>query len=231
MTEGPTDVQPDEARSNLLIAELVADLRPVRPIPSLRTAVGGILGVWLAAAAVSLFLNDFSPERIGGFAGWIGPGGVFTGLGMMGLGGVVAALALAAPGRERAARGGALFAMLGLGLSAGIGTYLVINGQNGVLQNGSGIADLTCLLIACAVAAVPAVGVTMLAGRAAPFRPLVLVIAAAAGTAAWGAVTAQATCPYGGLRHLMVGHLMAPAIGALLLSLPLLFVLRRSDRA
>jgi hypothetical protein len=149
---------------------------------------------------------------------------------MMGLGGVVAALALGRPGRESAARGGAVFAMLGLGLAAGIGSYLVFEGQS-AMMDADGMADMTCLLIACAVALLPAIGVMVMAGRAAPYRSLVLVIAAAAGTAALGAVTTQATCPFGGLRHLMIGHLLAPAVGALLLSLPLLFVLRRSTRS
>lgn len=219
-----------EERSDELVQELVADLEPVRPIPALGTAVAGVVGIWLAVAVLGLSLKGLRPDGLGSFMVLLGPGGIFAGLGMMGAGGIVAGIALGIPGREGTARLAVLFSMLGLGLGAGVGTYLFVQSPSAGMQ-GDGMTDLTCLLVACGVALLPSVGVAILAGRAAPFRPLVLVIAAAAGAAALGAVTAQAICPYDGLRHLMLGHLLAPAAGALLLSLPLLFVLRRSGRS
>jgi hypothetical protein len=73
--------------------------------------------------------------------------------------------------------------------------------------------------------------VVWFAGRAAPFRPVVLVLAAAAGTAALGAITAQASCHHWEMRHLLVGHALAPAVGVLLLTLPLLVALKRLGRS
>lgn len=92
-------------------------------------------------------------------------------------------------------------------------------------------SDLHCLLVACAVGLLPALGVVAFAGRAAPHRPLVLAVAAAAGAVALGTVAAQASCPYADLRHLLMGHALAPALGALLLVLPLLVALHRTERA
>ncbi len=68
-------------------------------------------------------------------------------------------------------------------------------------------------------------------GRAAPYRPIVLVLAAAAGTAALGAITAEASCPHPEMRHLLVAHALAPVVGVLLLTLPLLVALRRVGRS
>ena len=216
--------------SDDLIRELVSDLEPVKPIPSVRAAVAGVVGVWLAVAAIGVGIKGLRPDGLDALTASLGPGGIFAGLGLMGIGGVVASVALAVPGREQTARAGLLLAGLGLAISAGVGTFLFVQSPLAGMQ-GDGSTHLSCLLMACTVALLPALGVTWFAGRAAPFRPIVLVIAAGAGTAALGAVTAQAICPYDGLRHLMLGHLMAPGVGALLLSLPLLVALRRGERS
>jgi hypothetical protein len=118
---------------------------------------------------------------------------------------------------------------LAFAAAAGVGTLLL------AASPASGVdaptrADLGCLLNACAVAVLPSFGVIWFAGRTAPHRPLVLVLAAAAGTAALGAATAQTVCAVADARHLLVGHVLGPAAGALVLTLPLLFALRRTTR-
>ena len=217
-------------RTEELVRELVADLEPVTPIPRLRTVVAGVVGVWLAVAALGIGVKGLRPDWLDVFLTPLGPGGILAGLGMMGIGGVIASVALGVPGRERTVRAGIVIALSGLAAAAGVGTVLLLQSP-AVGMQGNAMIHFGCLSVACGVALLPALGVTIFAGRAAPLRPLVVVIAAGAGTAALGAVTAQMTCPYDGIRHLMLGHLLAPGVGALLLALPLLAALRRSQRS
>ena len=97
--------------------------------------------------------------------------------------------------------------------AAGVGTVLVAMSP---VEESHFRADLACLSVAMLVGLLPAVGVVWFAGRAAPLRPLIPVLAAAAGTAALGAIAAQASCPHSEMRHLMVAHALAPAVGVLL---------------
>ena len=124
-------------------------------------------------------------------------------------------------GRERLVRSSLLVAGAGMVLAAGGGSLLFFESPMPWHIGGWG-ADVNCLAVAVAVGVLPAVGVVAFAGRAAPFRPVVLVVAAAASAAALGTVVAQASCPMADLRHLLVGHVLAPAAGALVLSTPLL---------
>jgi hypothetical protein len=73
--------------------------------------------------------------------------------------------------------------------------------------------------------------VVWFAGRASPFRPVIAVLAAAAGAVALGAITAEASCTHSEMRHLLVAHALAPAFGVVLLTLPLLVALKRFGRA
>jgi hypothetical protein len=213
-----------------LIRELARDLDPVRPIPRIRTVMAGVIGLWLAVAAIGLTVLGLRPDLAEATIGARGVAAVFAGLGLAGLGGVVAALAMGVPGREVLARAALAVAILGMVAAAAVGTVLVaITPVDHALVPFT--ADLGCLSVAMLVGLLPAVGVVWFAGRAAPFRPVVLVLAAAAGTAALGAIAAQASCPHSDMRHLMVAHALAPAVGALLLTLPLLVALKRFGRS
>lgn len=218
-----------ELRSEGLIRELARDLRPVRPLPPVRRVVAGLLGVWLAVAAVGIALLGWKAD-LGALLAQRAVLSVSLGLVVAGLGGLVAAAALGVPGRERLARGALLCGGAGLAVAAGVGTLLFL--RSPAVEPGAPLeSDLHCLLVACAVGLLPALGVVAFAGRAAPHRPLVLAVAAAAGAVALGTVAAQASCPYADLRHLLMGHALAPALGALLLVLPLLVALHRTERA
>jgi hypothetical protein len=83
---------------------------------------------------------------------------------------------------------------------------------------------------ALAIGLAPGLAIAWFAGRAAPFRPLTLALAAAAGAAALGGSVATATCSSDEAMHLLVGHALVPALGAFVLALPLLVALRRSER-
>ena len=215
--------------ANDLIHALADDLEPVRPIPRLRTLLAGLAATWVVVAGIAIAVKGLRDDWLELALTPFGTGGLFLGLGVLGVGGLVAAIALSIPGREAAAKLGVGAALVGLAYAAGVGTVLFV--QSPIVEwTGNPRGDLTCLGIALAVGLVPGLGIAAFAGRAAAFRPLVLALAAAAGTAALGAAAAQAMCPSEDLRHLMLGHLFAPGVGALVLTLPLLVALRRGAR-
>jgi hypothetical protein len=213
-----------------LIRELARDLDPVRPIPRIRTVTAGVVALWFAMAALGLAALGLRPDLAEATIGTRGVAVVFAGLGLAGLGGVVAALAMGAPGREVLARAAIALAILGMVVAAAVGTLLVVASpvpEMPVPWSG----DLGCLSVAIAVGLLPALGVVWFAGRASPFRPVIVVLAAAAGAAALGAIAAEMSCPHSDMRHLLVAHALAPAAGVLLLTLPLLVALKRLGRS
>jgi len=207
-----------------LIAELERDLEPVRPVAPLRRVIG-LLGVlWAGIVGVAALVQGVRPDLEVLLATPFGQGGIFAGLILAGVAGVVAALALAIPGRERAARAALALGLAGIAWAAAVGVRLFVTSP---LLASTGAADLHCLGVAFGMALLPALGIVAFGARAAPFRPLVLVLAAAASTAALGAAAAQTSCPLGDAGHLLRGHVFGPALAALLLTLPLLVALRR----
>ena len=219
-----------EQSASELIHALAEDLEPVRPIPRLRTLLVALGLTWAVVAGLAIAVRGLREDWIELALTPFGTGGLFLALGVVGVGGLVAALALGIPGRESTARSGIAVALVGMAYAAGVGTFLFV--QSPVVEwTGNPRGDLTCLGIALAVGLVPALGIAAFAGRAATFRPLVLALAAAAGTAALGAAASQAMCPSDDLRHLMFGHLFAPGVGALVLTLPLLLAIRRGARS
>lgn len=216
-------------RSEDLIRELARDLEPVEPIPRLRFAVAALLVLWAAVGALALALLGPRPHLFAALTAWQGAGWVFLGLAMAGVGGLLAALALAVPGRQAAARAGLGLAVLGLAVAGGLGGFLLAHaaspGPRAPLA-----ADVHCLAAACLIGLLPALGIVAFAGRAAPFRPRMLAALAAAGAVALGAFVAEAACPYTDPRHVLVAHVLAPAVGAALLTLPLARILRRFSR-
>ena len=215
--------------ANDLIHALAEDLEPVRPIPRLRTLLAGLAVTWLVVVGLAIVVRGLRDDWLEMALTPFGTGGLFIGLGVLGVGGLTAALALGIPGREATARLGIGAALAGLAYAAGVGTVLFI--ESPVVEWAGNLrGDLTCLGTALAVGLVPGLGIASFAGRAAAFRPLVLALAAAAGTAALGAAAAQAMCPSDDIGHLVLGHLLAPGLGALILTLPLLVALRRGAR-
>lgn len=213
-------------RTEELIRELAEDLTPVRPIPRLRVVLLCIVLLWAAIAVPGALLRGLRPDLLDALLASRGTFLVFGALALSGLGGILAALAMSVPGRDAAAGVGLVLGVGGLVAAAGLGTLLLLWNPH-PLTAWVEAGDLGCLGVACGIAVIPAAGIVWFVGRAAPYRPLVAVLAAAAGMAALGAVAAQASCPYAEPRHLLVGHVLAPAVGAVLLTLPLLAALRR----
>lgn len=213
-----------------LIRDLAGDLTPVRPLPRLRFVVAAVLLLWLAIGVVGVALRGLAPTFFETLAMPVSAGGIFAGLFVAGLGGVLAALALAIPGRERLARAAFALGGAGMAIAAGVGLALIARSPLVEWRWPAG-HDLPCLLTALVVGLVPALALGWFAGRAAPFRPLAVALAAAAGAAALGGSVAQATCPAADPMHLMLGHVIVPALGAFALALPLLIAIRRSERS
>jgi len=213
-----------------LIRELARDLEPVQPIPRIRTVMAGVIALWFAVAAIGLTVLGLRPDLAEAMIGVRGVAAVVAGLGLAGLGGVAAALAMGVPGREVLARAALVLAVFGMVVAVGVGTLLfAMSPVTEARVPWSG--DLACLTVAVLVGLLPAVGVVWFAGRALPFRPVIAVLATAAGTVALGAVTAEASCPHSEMRHLLVAHALAPVFGVLLLTLPLLVALKRFARS
>lgn len=212
-----------------LIRDLAADLGPVRPLPRVRFVAAAVLLLWLAIGVVGVAVKGLAPTFLETLAMPVSAGGIFAGLLVAGLGGVLAALALAIPGRERLARLAFALGGAGMAIAAGVGFALIARSPL-VEWRWPAASDLPCLATALVVGLVPALALGWFAGRAAPFRPLAIALAAAAGAAALGGSVAQATCPAADPMHLMLGHVIVPAVGAFALTLPLLVAIRRSER-
>jgi hypothetical protein len=213
-----------QVRNELLIRELAQGLTPVRPVPRLRWVALAVVGLWVATSLVAAAWLGFELRTEGTLrAGLLA---IYAGLGGSGVAGVVAALAASIPGREALCRNALGAAAGALALAAGVATAVLWDSPL-VNAPAPGATALRCLALACAVAALPAMAVTFFGAWTRTFRPLVVVLAAAAGTTALGGIAAKTSCPYGDLQHLMLGHLLAPVAGALLLTLPLVLTLHR----
>jgi hypothetical protein len=219
-----------ERETRELIRDLAGDLAPVRPLPRVRFVAAAVLLLWLAIGVVGIALKGLAPTFWETLAMPISAGGIFAGLLVAGIGGVLAALALAIPGRERLARGALALGGAGLAIAAGVGALLLARSPLAAWRLPAG-HDLPCLVTALAIGLVPALALGWFAGRAAPLRPLAIALAAATGAAALGGSVAQATCPADDPMHFMLGHVIVPAVGAFALALPLLIAIRRAERS
>ncbi len=219
MTDDRARGLPDDP-ARALIESLATDLAPIRPLPPLRRVVGALALVWAVVAGLGLAWLGARPDLAEAWTSGPGVAAVFVALALAG----VAALAMGIPGREGLVRRGIWCAALALAGAAGLGSVLFWQAPSIVtsLEN-----DLHCLVVAIVMGALPALGVIGFAGRAAPFRPFALTLAAAAAAASLGTVVAQAACPMPDMKHLLVGHVLAPGAGALVLTLPLGLLLRR----
>jgi len=217
---------PAEAETQDFVRELARDVSPVERIARLRTAALRVLALWAVVTLVVLLVRGLSPSlsdparMIGGF------GAVLAGLSLVGAGGLVAALASAVPGREPTARAGS--AVLGFGLIVALGLgALLLRGDPSAAVPSTLRSDLACLVLASIVALLPSLGALVYVVRAAPPRPVPMLWGIGLGCVGLGAFTAQLSCPDPALRHLIVSHALAPAIGSAVFLVPLYLGFRR----
>lgn len=210
-----------------LVERLSQELRPVRRIPRLRQAAGGVALLWLGVGALALTLRGLRPDLLQ----QLQPASAFVvilmGLGLIAVGGVVAALATSVPGREGAARVSLGLGLGGVMLAALMGAILILREAGPAPLACPFENDLACFTVACLLALPPALGILAFVSRGAPYRPLIAVLAAATGAVALGALLVHVSCPESNPRHIILSHALAPLGGALLLTLPFRAALKR----
>jgi hypothetical protein len=207
-----------------LVDALVRDLAPVRPLPRLRVVATGALLLWALGALAVLAAFGSRPGTAVLGAG-AGASAVALGLGVSGFAAVIAALARSVPGRERDAGVAGVAAGVGLLVALGAAVLLAVAAPVAA-EPAPRSADLWCLGGALLAALLPGALVAWFCGRALAHGPLAVALAAATGAAALGALGMLSGCPFLDPRHLLTGHAAAPALGAVLLTVPVLLALR-----
>lgn len=217
-----------ETSTRALIDRLSHDLEPVQPISSLRRMAAVVLFVWLATGAPVLLWRGLRDDLSGVVTSTPAYVAILGALILMAIGGVVSALALCVPGRERAARAGAGLVAIGLLGSVGIAVLpLFAEASPGYLA-GSLRYDATCLGLASALA-VPVVYFLLGFGhRATVFAAVPTAAAVGLGAVAAGAVFVHLMCGEACARHLIGSHALAPLAGGLILAFPGHLFLRRT---
>ncbi len=212
MPERPTDD---------LLAELTGDLEAVTPIPPVRRTLSLVMAGLAAAVAVSAMLGFPAPGFAPGIP-WSSPAflALFAGLAAVAAGGLAAGLAGAVPGRDAVVRLGVRVA--GVGALLIVATVIALALQPGGLAPRLPLAaTLACLARAVALAVVPALVACVAVARAFDVRQRSGAVWTCVGAGALGALVVHATCAATGAAHVLLGHVVEPAlvavaIGALL---------------
>jgi hypothetical protein len=210
-------VSADPTRS--LIAQLVGDLTPVKPVPPLWLALTLVLA---AAAPVALAAWGMQGLRNGPWLDFSADpafAGVLIGLAAIAVGGCVAGLASAIPGRGAAAISAAALATSGALLAIGVSAAISLRQSGQPL--GLTLADPPCIAWAVVFSALPVAAGIGLCSRGWAARPSLTAALTLLGAGAIGALLVHATCPVVEARHLLLGHCSTPlllsAAGAVLL--------------
>lgn len=215
-------------RTEALVRSLTRDLRPVRRLP----ALGHVALAIAALAAVLVGVQVGSGVAAG--QPLVKPDFGSTDLQTILAHGLLAATALAfalgacVPGRERLARVGAVGLALALAALGLVAAERIV-AFSGTLADGWLVQTFACGQGAIVPAAIPALVLAVFAARAAPHRATrVLTVAAAASVAAL-TLPGILRCDFPDELHHVVGHALAPVIGAvalLVLTLPTYFSVR-----
>jgi hypothetical protein len=202
-----------------LVADLARDLADVRPVARLRVVGVTALALWGAAVLLGWLIDGQSPApgrwslaHIAGLAG----------LGVAGFGGLAASFASAVPGRDLAARGGRIAAVLGIFVALTVGA-LGAWGADGQSYAGS----LGCIARSIALAMAPLLIAGIFMARGAVFGLRQASYFALVGSLGLGALAVHATCPTLTGGHVLLGHHVGPLVIAVLASFPLASALAR----
>ena len=213
-----------------LLRELQEGLRPVRPIPRLRSMLLATLGAFALTLGIDGLLGHPIPAFARGVA-WGDPAflGVLAGLLLTAAGGISAALAGAVPGRERVAYWGRALAGAGLLLAAAAAGGAALRGPTAD-SAAALVTGFECASRASALGFVPALVLCVFLARALECRPRVGAAVAASGAVALGAAAVHASCADSGGLHMLLGHWLTPFGIALLLAWPLSLLVRLASR-
>lgn len=207
-----------------LIESIVRDLVPARRIPALRLAVVGVLGVGFVAAALWIGLRGARPDLAGPGGNWSAN---LIGLGLVAVGGLLAAMASSVPGRHTATRVGLALAAVGVALCAGAWGWVAAGGAP-AHPRWDGL--LSCTGAATLLAIPVGVVATLWIAWTAPRWPLASAAFASAGSVALGVSAIHATCPSDDPLHVLLWHALAPFSGGALLWLALVSLRRLAVR-
>ena len=192
-----------------LIAVLSERLQPVRPVTALRwqlLTVIAVCGASAVAVAGWLGLHPVEVVERGAVSAWLSGA-----LGLLGISGLVLALAARIPGRESLVRVSAGGSTVALAIAAGLCVAL----REAIHDSGTRQEFFRCSTSALMFA----VPVALCAGawvmRGAPWRPRSTGLALAIGAAAIGGLLVHLSCPSPTPWHWLLAHAFAPlAIGA-----------------
>ena len=208
-----------ERSTESLLRELARDLPVVRPLPSDRTVAAVVLAVFGVAIAANGMLGFPMPDF--GRAVWTD----FLFLALLSclfavaVGGTIAALAGAVPGREpegHVARGFAVAGQLGA-LAAGFAA----SSASGEFAESLPIeSSIQCIERSIALGLLPTLAMCFYLGRALERRPMSASVLAILGTAGLGAGFVHASCTSGNAVHMLFGHGAAPLVATLVLLVP-----------
>lgn len=192
-----------------LIAGLVGDLEPRRPLPPLRVVVAGVSVAALALGiAGTLFRADLAAVQTWS---WLATGAHL----LLAGGALLAALAACIPGREEAERVGSRTAVAGGVVTLLVGAFVALEfAQPTALTWVSVLEAAKCTSVASLFAIVPVSLVAYFAGRAAPRSPFPTLWTAAVAALAFGTLPVHLGCT-GGAMHSLFGHFLAPFTASL----------------
>ena len=214
-----------------LISSLARGIRPVRPVARLGWQVAGVSAFAAVLSVALVMLLGMRRDELGAGAGSAPFLWMSLGLALLGLGGVVAALASSRPGRERLERYAVTIGFLALALCASAAGLVLVGGTPSRGDPGwGGVRELPCALFALTLAIPPALIVIRLAASAAPLRPRRTALWAGWGATALGSLAAHLTCRTPGAWHVVLTHAAIPVLGGLLLIAALSALLRRWRR-
>lgn len=201
--------------SEALLRELAADLRPVRPIPRLRSAVAAIAVLACVGAAAVLGRRGLRPDLPPVVTGDAIYDAVAIGMTAIASGALLAGVAACVPGRETAVSRAGRVAIHGAVLAFVVTPIGVVFAQHQALRP-PGAADLACLASGLGASALAAAASLGFARWAAPRSLAIAAASAAAGAGAIGAIAVHVVCPSLEASHWLWGHAGVPAVAALL---------------
>lgn len=214
-------------RTEALIAKLVSDLEPVRPIAPIPRSLAAVFGVTTLVGAVVFAVYGLKPDPWSGFVTDATYAGVSIGLVAAGVGGCMGALASVIPGREGLLRLGAGLALGGILLGVGVAAWMTPWGHASLEDP---LAHMSCVGRGTLLAVLPALAVWLLATRGWSGRPDVTVALGLLGTGAAGALLVHLTCPAVEPLHVLCTHMSIPLLFTLLLTAALTPAMRRLAR-
>lgn len=196
------------SRTDDLLRQLSADLKPVRRIAPLRASAALVIGLWALAVMCEWRMGGARPA-MGDAGRWHDPAYslLFGGLLLAAGSGLVAVLAQRMPGRESLSRGAMIVA--GAGAFAAVGAAGMEWFHAGAGMMGGLAGSWSCVMRSLTLAVMPAIAAAVLLrghwrGGDGWRVPLF--------AAPLGALAVHASCVAGGAEHMLLGHSFGPVL-------------------